>query len=549
MSATKLQPSEADVQEPLQPVLGERFALNWKHALACACFALFFIYLNYIPLFHSDIWGHVLYGHWILEHGTLPQFDPFLPVAEGVRVVDNAWLSQWIFGWADRLGGPQYLSNVFALTVLGSYLLQARAFYLFSRSTILALCGAGISFFVGFSRHAIIRPEIFGFFCFSMLLWMVVRLEPWRSRAKAFDRQDRGSTGQFPLWIWLAVPILFAAWANLHGSFVVGLVLMGCHAVGRLIEVAWQKRSLPAVFSDRQARNWILLTELALLATLVNPYGLDLLIETVRFGRNPNLKDVLEWFPLRFIDLEGIQFGVALAGMIFLIRQSRQRMCVADGLLLLVFTAAMAPAIRMIAWFAPVLTFVMMPHLTEVAERLTGNLFEDRPAAPHVDSEGGSRRKPRFVATLFCLLMVWCAFALSPISQGVLGGKPRKEAALYSRHTPLALAKYLRENPPESLVFAPQWWGEWLLHAGPDNLQVFMTTNVHLVPSRVWRDYMLVARGESGWDTTLDRYRIQKIVVHKELQGALARSVRRSNEWQVIYEDPQGFVAQRRESF
>jgi hypothetical protein len=265
----------------------------------------------------------------------------------------------------------------------------------------------------------------------------------------------------------------------------------------------------------------------------------------------------MEWYPLRFIDLEGIQFAVGLVAMVFLLRQSRQRVRAADVLMLLVFGAAMAPAIRMIAWFAPVLAFTMMPHLTDLARRGWAAVQAGRTsrrsagrsvAAEDAEADAASQRRPGFAATLFCLLLIWCAFALSPISQRVLGGKPRADEQLYSRHTPLELTDYLRAHPPGGMIFAPQWWGEWVLRDGPAEARVFMTTNVHLAPRRVWRDYLIVARGESGWDATLDRYRIRTLVVHKELQGQLTRGVRRSPDWQIIYEDEDGLVAERRDA-
>jgi hypothetical protein len=55
--------------------------------LVCLWFATLYIYLSFIPLFHSDIWGHVFYGKWILQHAALPQDDPVMPLAEGMRIV------------------------------------------------------------------------------------------------------------------------------------------------------------------------------------------------------------------------------------------------------------------------------------------------------------------------------------------------------------------------------------------------------------------------------------------------------------------------------
>ena len=88
MSAITTQNQEASRE--LAPLLNERFALNQRQMAVCLLFCLFFMYLNYLPLFHSDIWCHVHYGHWIIDNGQLPGEDPFMPLAAGMKVVDNA---------------------------------------------------------------------------------------------------------------------------------------------------------------------------------------------------------------------------------------------------------------------------------------------------------------------------------------------------------------------------------------------------------------------------------------------------------------------------
>lgn len=538
MSVTELEKPPSAMPDTLQPILGPRFALGWLETIACGWFVLFFVYLNYIPLFHSDLWGHVLFGSWILEHGRIPTEDPFLTVAQGMPVIDSAWLGQVLLGGAEAWGGPAMLSNLFALTVFTSYLVQTRTFYLISGNLPLSLLGMLFSFFMGFSRHAIIRPEIFGVLCFSIMLWMIVRVTPWRERAEAFARSDSRSV---PPWLWVALPVLFTAWANLHGSFAVGLMMIALHAVARVIEVAWQRRSLFAILGDASAQTWILLTELCIAATLINPYGIDLLFATASFGNNANLQDVMEWFPLKLMALEGIQFSLGVLLLIILYRHSRQRIHLADALMLLLLTVSAAKAIRMIGWFAPVLAFTLMPHMSDLWQRFVPAswfAFSDR-------AKVAANGNPRFTLTLASVLLVWVGFAISPVSQSVLGGKPRRDDQLYSRFTPLELSAYLRENPPEGLVFAPQWWGDWLIWSTDGKVNAFMTTNVHLVPRIAWRDYMRVAEGNSEWEATLDRYDTKWLIVHKELQERLAQLARRSRSWTVVYEDNESILLKR----
>jgi hypothetical protein len=531
MSTTAVQqePSEAAV---LTPVLSEKWALGLGQFLAVAWFGMFFLYLNYIPLFHSDLWAHVLYGEWILDHRAIPAEDPFLPLAEGMRVVDTAWLAQAIFAQVNAWWGPEWLSNVYALVVLAEYVILARTFFKQSGHIGLAIGGTLLVLGIAWTRHAIIRPEIFGGLCFAVLAWLVVRWDGgWQFDGQAADGISAGSKRR-PWGLWIGVGVLFALWANLHGSFLVGLIFLGCHLLGRTIEVAWRERSLKALFKDERIRFWLVACEIGTLATLVNPYGLELIVYTLRFSNNPNLKDVLEWYPTKLIDAEGILFTLAIAFLIVIMRHSRRRMRPVDVILVGLFAAVIGPQVRMIGWFAPVLTLVLVPHLAGLVER-----WHLRRQAAAADAPPGPLARKSHMYSLAALAAVWIAFALSHVSTPLLGHKGRAPEKLYSRHTPLGLTAWLREHPPKGLVWAPQWWGDWILWDGPPDMQLFMTTNLHLIPQQVWRDYLRVGRASDGWERTLERYNVSTLIVHKELQRPLANAIKKSRTWKIVYED------------
>ena len=522
----------------LVPVLGERVAIGPLQFALALWFGLFFLYFNYIPIFHSDIWGHVAYGQWILEHRSLPAEDPFVRLAEGVPITDTAWLGQVIFAAAQQAAGPESISHIFAVTVLAAYLVLARVFYLQTGRVGVATFGAILVWLVAWSRHAIVRPEIFGSLCFAALFWLVVRTDEKRARRTA--EQVTAATRR-PWVLWIGVPLLFAAWANLHGSFVVGYIVLGSYLLGRSLEVAWTTGSLFAVLADREFRRWLIAGELAVAGTLLNPYGIDLILHTFLFPGNPNLDDVLEWFPLEMVSYEGIEIGVSWILMLVLLRHSRARMRPADVVLLALMTLSTCIHVRMVTWYAAALIVVLVPHLADVALQMRESRWGRR-----LSRLGGSWTARSYRYTLFAGLAAWCCFAFSPISAGVLGGSPRALDRVYGRDTPRDVTEYLRAHPPVGQIANPQWWGDWLAWDGPPGLEVFMTTNaVHAAPRRVWRDYLVLARGDEGFERRLDRYRVNTIVVHKELQQRLTTRVRRLSGWKIVYEDDLAIIATR----
>jgi hypothetical protein len=126
-----------------------------------------------------------------------------------------------------------------------------------------------------------------------------------------------------------------------------------------------------------------------------------------------------------------------------------------------------------------------------------------------------------------------------------LGGLVRAEAKLYGASAPLALANYLRDNPPRGLVLNPQAWGDWLIWRGPPGIELFVTSDVQRIPRQVWQDYRQVAFGQSGWQRVLDRYAASTLIVDLRQQPVLARIVRRADGWQLRYEDNMALVLVR----
>ena len=560
-------PSDQEMSEALTPKLPAWCALSGWHFVAACGVAFFFAYHSYLHLFYSDLWGHVSYGEWILQHEKLPTEDPFVPLAAGVPVIATAWGGQVLLAWAVRLGGHEWLSHVFAVTVWLSYVLLARAFWFRTRHGGVALLAAFATWCIAWGRHAIIRPEIFGALCFAALIWLVARSRRefadalgWHALRLCEGRGDQPrpsmTQGVAPNGLMSSdveaasklqtvvtltgIGVVFVAWANLHGSAIVGLAFLGCYLLGRSIEVLWRERDWSALLSDSDWRFWLLATQVALLGICCNPYGIDLLIHTLLFAGHPNLKDIVEWYPLKMVSVEGITIGASWVLGAVLFRHSRVRVKVGDVCVLAFFTWAVATKVRMVAWYAPVSMWVFAPHLADVLSRVDFDRWR-RELIPVL-----SLRSFRWSAVI--VLLAWVTMCFTPISRVLLGsGLSRETRQLYSRGTPIELTAHLREHPPTGLVFGPQWWGDWLVSQGPPQMHVMATTmSVHLLPPRVWKDYLLIANGQATADAMLTRYRANTVIIDKKMQTSLLRAISSSANWEVTYEDDVGLIAVRK---
>ena len=91
----------------------------------------------------------------------------------------------------------------------------------------------------------------------------------------------------------LALVPLMTAWANMHGGFIFGLMLIGPFALEALAEA-------PAGARLATARAWTLFGLAALVAALINPYGVEALILPFRLMGIENLSRISEWRPQDF---------------------------------------------------------------------------------------------------------------------------------------------------------------------------------------------------------------------------------------------------------
>ncbi len=531
----------------LSPQLDPRWALDVRGFLAVAVLCTLFVLASHVPLRSTDLWSHVAWGQWIVEHGRLPQQDPFLPQYAGMPVVDTAWGAQVILALTYRWGGVEGLSLIYALCVLLTFAFLLRAFYLTTGHLGVSLAVMLLCVVVGWTRLLTIRPENFGTVAFALLIWLLATACKKQHGAS----QDNSShcVPNVPWFLWWAVPGLFVVWANVHGSFVCGLVVLGAMVAGAALEQWERSGSLRAVLHWRRVHQWLLLTELALAATLLNPYGVELLWHTVRFSANPNLEYIVEWRPLVLVQSPGPEFVLSLVVMALWWRWSRARVRWGWLVAWAVFAVSVAWAVRMIHWYAFVWGMLSAGPLCELWKQLAKRRLQAQTHDTLKEEEKPSISPWRWGWSLAAGFFVWSAFVLSPASSPLLGARKRTPEQIYHRATsPVRLTQALKKLPVRGTIYTPQHWGDWILVHGPKQVRPWITSNIHLIPPRLWQDYVQVWQVHSGWDRVLQRHRISWAVVDKEMQRQLYRAMIQHRQWRVVYEDAQGAVFAYRNS-
>lgn len=505
----------------LQDRTPEQLMASSAVTLLTGVLGVMFVLLSYFRLWHTDLWGHLSYGKWIATHGQLPSTEPLMPLAKGVPMIDTAWLSQLIGYFTIEQFGATGIQFLYAASITFVAATLAFTLYARTRQPWIALLSVVLFYWCDYQQLLIVRPQLAGLACFAAVFAMASSFR-WRR------------------WYLFAIPVVFALWANLHGSFIVGLAMLGALTVGRAIDVLRRTRSVKSMLAESRVQQLFVATELAAVAVLLNPYGIAIYPEVLTFSNHPNLASLVEWDPLTLRMKQGQAAFVMALTLIGLYRLSPRRVTSGEVLLMLGLGGGALWTSRLIVWWAPVAAYYFGLHGAAVWR----TWMEARPRQPR---RGG-------LYSVSILGMLWICFAYTPFGASVIHGGPtsaeeaRKQfESRLSKNTPLEATKYLREHPPQGLVFNTYEWGDFLLWDGPDNLQLFVASHVHLVPEEVWQHYLLISSAGPTWDTKLDRYGVNALVLKPSRHGALVQALEeQADTWNKAYESNNTVVFERK---
>ncbi|SFJ42302.1 hypothetical protein [Bradyrhizobium sp. cf659] len=281
--------SEQVVHSEVQP-FSARAALPWLVSLGV--YAVLLI-LGQRLLNDPDSYSHIEVGRWIMAHGALPASDPFSFSMHGAPWITFEWLSEIVYAAVYALSGWSGVLVVAAAAIALAFGLLT-FFLLRELSPALTLLMV-IAAVILSAPHMLARPHV-------LVLPVMVT---W---AAALVRcMDRG--GPPPYW---ALPLL-VLWANLHGSVVLALGLIGPAVLEALLREERSEWS-------RVLLRWLPFSALALAASCLTPYGPEpLLMPLTTLGLGPALAWIAEWRPQDFSRIGGFEL-LLLGGILALSR-------------------------------------------------------------------------------------------------------------------------------------------------------------------------------------------------------------------------------------
>jgi hypothetical protein len=276
------------------PTVRFPLGLSWPLFLA-ACAFLALLTRPALLLNDGDVYWHVAAGRWIIEHLAIPASDPFSYTLRDAPWTAHEWLSEVVFAGAYAAGGWSAVV-VFAAAAFAIALAILIRFLLRHLEPIYALLLAAMCASL-LAPHLTARPHAL----------MVPVLVIWATGlVRARERNVA------PPW-WLACVMVL--WANLHGSFLLGLALVVVFATEAIVA------SAPGTARRSAARRWVAFLVVSALAASATPFGPKGLLVAVELDRMTYALSVIgEWRSLNFQQLQPLELWLMVAGGAILFR-------------------------------------------------------------------------------------------------------------------------------------------------------------------------------------------------------------------------------------
>lgn len=433
-----------------------------------------------------DLWGHLRFGLDMVAARAIITTDPYAYVATHEIWINHEWLTEvlmagaWLGATTVGLVALRMVVVILTLGLVCLHLIRILHLSFFPTLAVLLLTTLAL---LGFTIT--MRPQLFTFLFFTVTLIAIYLAEHGRYR-----------------WLWLMPPII-VLWVNLHGGFLAGCGMLGIWTVAHLAvhRNQWRAVAPPILVSA--------------LATVVNPYGTDLLIFLMRTatGARP---EIVEWQPLALATWYGAVYFtlvvVASASLVFS-RQPRR-------IILLSLFALTA-----------LLPLLAVRHLPLMA--LAFAVF----VGEHVDNAWQRRRIGRSWQPSIPPWVLPVPFLVAAIivASSIIAFRGRIEIPEIFDY-PNASTELLATSGLKGNLATHFNWGEYLIwHVGPE-LKVSIDGRRETVYAPdIYEKNWNFASGRNAWDTLLQEYPTDLALV--PTGTPVDNLLRLYPGWLLVYED------------
>ncbi|MEE8167998.1 MAG: hypothetical protein V3T58_03890 [Candidatus Hydrothermarchaeales archaeon] len=429
------------------------------------------------PITDYDLWWHLSTGRYILENREIPRIDVFSHTNYGTEWLDHEWLSEVIFFLSYEALGFKGLVLLKALAILIAFgfLYKRSSFFTSPFFNILLILAV-----IEMSKGAWLeRPMIFTFALVSVYIYILDLY------AKGIDK----------LW---TLPILMLLWANLHGGFILGILLTGIYAL------------------TSKSRKLVYITGACTFASLFNPYTYKLLLYPIQYAyESIHAKFILEWRSPIFHQFSTYEAMLLLS--IIALAKSKIKVSNRDLILLIIFTHLSLFATRNISLYA----LVCAPIIAKYTESTVRGYLDG------VDIRVNRIFLRGFLYTFVILGTISFLYAYFTIGSA-LATSPQPN------RFPENAVDFLLENNYSGNMYNVYHWGGYAILRLYPNYRVFIDGRADMYGDFIY-EYLTVHRIEPKWREVLDKHEVSIVLI--PIGEPLDVILLESRYWEETYRD------------
>jgi hypothetical protein len=430
---------------------------------------LFSVFLAKGP-WDSDFYWHIRTGE-LIAHGQLPRTDPFSFTWLGMPWTLHEWLGELILYWlVDGLGYMRAVL-IYALVTPVAMAILAFAFHRYGLRTTAVAIGVSMSALVVIA-YATIRPQAVSWIMFAILVGGLLHVRPDRKR-----------------WVVALLP-LFIVWANLHGLWAVGLLVLAVYAGMTLVGLTPMSHG---------AKTWALaMVPLAALGALFTPAGPSLLLYPFRYVDSGDwgMANITEWQSPDFHDPAHIPFFVFIAGIAFF---GRWRVPWWMSILAFMGIAMTLLSLRN----APIAAIIGAPALAVGLD----NALADWRGSPRVLSARlGTQRRIIELGLAGVLAVAGVVIFIPPDPAA------RVDASI-ERELPVQGVEILRERIPDGRILAEYGWGGYVIGQMSDlGALVGVDGRNDMYDDSILEKYGHIQDADPGWEAIVEDWEVDALL-------------------------------------
>ena len=488
--------------------------------------------LGRLLLRDSDTGWHIRDGQLILATHCITRVDPFSATLSGKPWFAWEWLYDLFVGAIEQALGLNGVVFYSAAIIAATFVLAL--YFCTRRRASLPVTLLFLVLSLGASAvHFLARPHV--------LSWLLTVIWFYIIDFAAIDRGQQ----EVRRFYWL--PLLMVLWVNLHGTFVVGFVLLGSYLLGLTFEYWTQldrRRELATLI-----KSFAFVMVLCAFTSLLNPFGYKLHLHVYQYLSDRYLMNRISEFASPNFHFAAQQcFAFLLLIAITVLAAVRSKLHPARVVTLLFAAFSGLYATRNLPGASLLLTMILAPVASDIIssgesnDAIAGPL---RRSCTWLNSFGARmhRLESQFTGHVWLILGFLVGF-WACAHGGRLGSAQLINAYFEPKSFPMQAVNVLVEKQVREPIFSLDHWGGYLIYRLYPQNHVFIDDRHDFYGDAYIQDYLKIILIQQGWEKVLDDKHVNWIVM--PTYSSLANVLRLKPGWIVEHEDATGILFHRK---